>query len=119
MEYHRGRFIEVEKLPEESLEDLCKKICKENNITMCWDIEDCSSYLTYTEALLDVRYKEYFVVKERLFKILEDYRIEEDAFTVTRLDNGEYSFSGGFYNGGACLHEILEDGVINILESDN
>ena len=112
MEFHRGILREVERLHGEDLEDLCKRLCKEQNISEPLDADD-----NYEDNLLNKSMREYVSVNERLFKMVEHKHFEEDNFIITKLDNGDYLFSGGFYNGGTCLSECIEENLGALLKN--
>lgn len=46
----------------------------------------------------------------------ECYKSYEDISILTPNNDGTYSYIMQFYNGGACLSEMLEDGIKNIKE---
>lgn len=112
MEFHRGILREVFQLPGEDLENLCKRLCRENNISEPLDADD-----NYEDNLLNKSIEEYFSVNGKLFKMIEHDKIEEDDFIITKSDNGDYLFSGGFYNGGTCLSECIEENLGALLKN--
>ena len=117
MVFCRGIIREVKKLPNETLEDLCERLCEEEDISLYFDEEKrLVRYSNYKEALLNDLYDEYFIVGDKLFKTIEYERIEEDDFGVIKLENGDYLFSGGFYNGGTCLSECIDEKLSELLK---
>lgn len=112
MEFHRGVLREVEGLPGEDLEDLCKRLCKKEGISEPLDADD-----NYEDNLLNKSMEEYISVNGILFEVIEHEKFSEDDFTVTKLSNGDYLFSGGFYNGGTCLSECIEENLEALLKN--
>ena len=73
-----------------------------------------SDYNSYVEYLCDNYYYKFIVIDNKLYEI-NDTEIEEDDFTMEEIRPGYYKYNGGFYNGGTCLHEMLEEFLLEIL----
>jgi len=54
-------------------------------------------------------YEKYFISKSgRIYEILEDEELDEDVREFTNNPDGTIDYIVMFYNGGACLTDILE-----------
>ena len=106
-EYHRGKLRKVLRSKEESLEKQCEKICLLNSYKF-----DQRYHNSWKECLQDEGYSEFIIVKGIIFQIYDHYKDDEAPFIVEQNPDGTYSFHGSFYNGGACLNEMLEEGLL-------
>ena len=107
MERHIGKIRKVD-LGNYTIEEWCEKKCKSIGI----GLDEC--YKSYKEALLTDPYPSIVIeVDSTLWEIIEDNEEEntEDISILTPNNDGTYSYIMQFYNGGACLSEMLEDGI--------
>lgn len=109
--HYSGKLIKINQSPNETLDSLCERICKENKVT-----ERSKYNNNWIEQLLDRFYDDYVVVKDTLFKI-EDKRgldFDYDVFNASVNPDGTINFDVMYYNGGCCLTEALEEALSNI-----
>lgn len=98
-ELHKGTLRKVERNGL-TLEELCEKICKELNIDHYEEYtwyrnlrEECSDYVAYNGELYHI----------------EDEEFEEGTYSsITKNEDGTYSYVEEFWNGGTDLVERLE-----------
>lgn len=98
-ELHKGTLRKVERNGL-ILEELCEKICKELNIDHYEEYtwyrnlrEECSDYVAYNGELYHI----------------EDEEFEEGTYSsITKNEDGTYSYVEEFWNGGTDLVERLE-----------
>lgn len=98
-ELHRGTLRKVERNGL-TLNELCEKICKELHIDHYWEYdwyrnlrEECSDYVAHNGELYRI----------------EDEEFEEGTFhSITKNEDGTYSYIEEFWNGGTDLVECLE-----------
>lgn len=105
----KGKIKEID-LQGKTIEDWCKEYCLEHNMTNKHVNE------SWKEYLFDARWEEFFIVKDRLFQIIEIKELDNSYYTqIDKLEDNTYSFYSTYYNGGTCLQECLEDELENIL----
>jgi len=109
-ENHKGKLRIVPLLDGESLEEQCERICILNSCRF-----DQRYHNTWVDCLIDEAYSEFIIVNNILFEIYDHKRFDDYSFEVTEDPDGTYSFVGSFYNGGTCLSEMLEDGLLQII----
>ena len=104
-----GKFIKVDTLSTETLEDTCMRICMIKGLK---SLEEYTYYDTYEELLLGELYENYFEYNNELYEIVQLKKVDpyEDYINIEKNGN-IYSFDTLYYNGGACLSEILEEGL--------
>lgn len=113
VETYRGRLIKVENgsVPNKwpvSLEELCKKVLKENGFN-----EISKSCKSYEESIYDELDDKYVVLNHTLYEI-EKEELGDDYFcSLKRNKDGSIDFYTQFYNGGTYLNEMLEDELID------
>ncbi len=114
VETYRGKLIKVPNgsVPNVwplSLEELCKKVLKENGFN---EISKCSK--SYTESIYDELDDKYVVLNNTLYEIEKEEIDCDDYFChLKRNEDGSIDFYTQFYNGGTYLNEMLEDGLID------
>lgn len=103
-ELHKGILRKVER-NRLTLEELCEKICKELNI------DYYEGYTWY--RLLRGECSDYVAHNGELYHI-EDEEFEEGTYSsITKNEDGTYSYVEEFWNGGTCLLECLERSLQN------
>lgn len=105
----KGKFKKVD-LQGKSIEEFAKE-------HMLYIKDKLPSYFdSYTEYLIEYYdYKRYFTAKGKLYEITELKDITYDSFCeITENIDETYSFVTSFYDGGTCLSEMLEDGIISL-----
>jgi len=101
MEYHRGKLIPIET---DNIKNYLERYMKENNIELEEYYDDIFEQFDYEDY-------EIKLYNGKIFKV-QDERFDDPYFEEFRLnDNGEIEYLVGFYNGGTCLNEMLEEGV--------
>lgn len=105
----KGTLLEIKS--DMSLEKICRELCNINNFKM----EKCH-HGSWEECLLDYDNggEDYIVLNNKLYKILnfKSMDIYEDYCDITNLGGGVYTFETQFYNGGACLREMLQENFL-------
>lgn len=105
METHVGKFEKVN-LQGLSIEDWCASVCSFLGIPRDKN---------YTDTFLDAFYREYLIVDNALYRIIEDSEIGEDYISIIQPNSdGTYSYVLQFYNGGCGFFAALEE-EINML----
>ncbi len=110
-ETHFGKLRKVEIPANHSIEDWCRERCQDKGIT------EISSYNeSWLEQLRDHLYEKFFVVGEEVWEIIEHIESEDgDDLDVMILNpDGTITFVNQFYNGGTCLSEVIEDGILRL-----
>lgn len=60
----------------------------------------------------DYRDPQYMILDSKIYEILSIHDLESEYFCkVIKHENGEIDFIASWYNGGACLEEVLNDGM--------
>lgn len=108
METHVGKFEKVN-LQGLSIEDWCASVCSFFGIPL----DEYNK--NFTDLFIDVFYKEYLIVDNVLYHIIEDTEVGEDYISIIQPNSdGTYSYVLQFYNGGCGFFEALEE-EINML----
>ena len=50
----------------------------------------------------------------KVYKLVEHVKTEDDIFKFWKNADGSISFAVEFYNGGTCLSEIIEEGILEV-----
>lgn len=109
--HYNGKLVKIDRLPDETLDSLCERICKENKET------ELSKYNhNWVEQLRDKFYDDYVIAKDTLFKIVDvkGLDFDYDVFNASINPDGTINFDVMYYNGGCCLTEALEEALKNI-----
>lgn len=110
IEYHSGKLEIIPMKLDDSLEGQCKRIALKEvpNLDIKYILDNYDSFESFFR---DNFYEEYLILNERIYKIIEHSKSDEDMFDVWENSDGTISFSGSFYNGGTFLNEMIEDGL--------
>lgn len=102
----KGCLKEIKNPKKLSLEELCKEICMKHLLYELPQYDD-----NYQELLLEEKYNQYIILDDKLFSIEELQEIDpyKDYCHIQKNSDGRYFFETQFYNGGACLSEMLEE----------
>lgn len=104
-ELHIGTLKEID-LGELTIEDWCKSKCDELELELYNEDYDWK-YYSYLELLLDT-HPEYKVFHNKLY-ICNDKELGDGEINkVIKNPDGSISYTLQFYNGGACLDDMLE-----------
>lgn len=120
IELHKGiiKKVDTEGL---SVEDWIKryvdKYAKENpNSWVTRHINDPE--FDYKQGFLDITWDQnYIITKKHIFRAYDE-KLDYDFVDIQENANGTYSYRTQFYNGGACLTEVLEN-KLKELENEN
>ena len=120
IELHKGiiKKVDTEGL---SVEDWIKryvdKYAKENpNSWVTGHINDPE--FDYKQGFLDITWDQnYIITKKHIFRAYDE-KLDYDFVDIQENANGTYSYRTQFYNGGACLTEVLEN-KLKELENEN
>jgi len=63
-------------------------------------------YDDYLDMIHSLYYNEYYVFNNQLFKVEKED--STDMCRVKKNEDGTFDFTANFYNGGACLSEVLD-----------
>lgn len=106
--HYKGILIEMEKLKNETLENQCKRLL--NNVEL-------SDYCdTYQEMFEDEFYQQYFIFNNIIYKVdnKQDIDPDDSIFIANKNENGTIEFEVKYYNGGCSFNEALEEALENM-----
>lgn len=104
VESYTGKLVPVE-MHGLTLEEKCQELCTADTLP------------SYTESWLEELYDEYYkqyhysAALDTLFVVEKEPFDPESVLQMEQQEDGTYSFMVSFYNGGASLNEMLEDGL--------
>jgi hypothetical protein len=103
METHIGKMRRIE----------CTSQEEKATELMASEGKERPSYCATNLEWLLSEYDEYVSTPTELWKVIEDNELDgdDDINNLTENEDGTISFVTRFYNGGACLTEMLEDGL--------
>lgn len=109
--HYTGKLKPIYRLPNETFEDLCKRILKENGYTKL-----STWFSTYEEMLSDELYGEYVIVNKNLYQIIEKHNkdTEFDIFNAHLNKDGTIDYEIMYYNGGCSFQEAIEYSLENM-----
>ena len=107
-ENKRGKLVPMYRDVCCSLAEKCRKLANEKG----WDIEE---YYDYKEMIAEEGYKTHHIFNGQLFEIIsEDIDPYSEIAEGVIMPDGSIEFVLRWYNGGACMHKMLDDmNVIN------
>lgn len=105
-EFHHGiiELIPYKDLGYETVEDYCKQICCDSNIT-------CG---TYTDYVKENYYEKYLINGDKIYVIVDTSEEPGHFMNIQRVGPDKYSYATEFYNGGTCLSEMLKEAIENV-----
>lgn len=104
-ETHIGKLRRVE-LNGLELETWAEQKCKELKLKN-------KGYSSWAECLFDETYEKYFKINGEVWEAFDHRQFEEDDIDEFELQpDGTIVFMTQFYNGGTCLAEVVEEGII-------
>lgn len=106
-EYHKGKLKRTSVFGDETLEEQCKRLCIDNSYVFDERYHD-----SWKKCLQYEGHGKFIIVADHIFEIYDHTKDDEDFFIVEENPDGTYSFHGSFYNGGTCLNEMLEEGLL-------
>jgi hypothetical protein len=110
VETHYGKLRKVVIGEKYTIEQWCQEKCKEKDIT-----ELASYNHSWIEQFMDEFYEKYFIVNEEVWEVIEHIESSEsDVDIMIPNEDGTITFLQQFYNGGTCLSEVIEEGIIKL-----
>lgn len=105
MVHYSGKLQLVEKLPNETLEEQCERILKENKYLAL--SKYCDSW---REMLCDKLYEQYMIAYGEVYKVIEkNHRdMDEDIFDACENTDGTIDYEVMYYDGGCSFNEAIE-----------
>ena len=106
IEHYKGRIRKEEKLPGESLEDLCKRIANQHGfyeLTRWCD--------TWEELVMDELYKRCAIVDDELFLVENKKHVNDmqDVFYASKNNDGSINFEVLYYNGSISFNDAIRN----------
>ena len=100
-EAHIGKIRKVDVLEDETFEQICLRL---------WLAEGEKEELYDKGELFDEYSEKYMRLNGEVWEVIEDKEFDpEDSYCeLTFNEDGSVSYSSVFYNGGACLAEMIE-----------
>ena len=105
MVHYTGKITPVGKLPNETLEEQCKRILAKYNYL------DLNTYCdSWREMLCEELYERYVIAGGELYKVVEkNYKdMDEDIFNAHENEDGTIDYEVMYYNGGCSFNEAIE-----------
>lgn len=101
--YYVGKIKKIEG----SVEEICKKIHKEDLPTEYYD--------SWEELIAEEYYNDFVIINDSVYKILEktDKDLYGDIFKSRETEDGIIEFEVLYYNGGCGFEEALEKALNN------
>lgn len=102
---YTGKIAPVGKLPNETLEEQCKRILAEHNYF------ELNGYCdSWREMLNEELHERYVVACGEVYKVIEkNYKaIDDDIFNARDNGDGTIDYEVMYYNGGCSLDEAIE-----------
>lgn len=111
MVHYIGKLQLVEKYPNETLDELCKRVLSGYNY-----IKLNSCYDSWVEMLCDELYGRYVIADENVYKVIEkNYKdMNEDIFNAHDNKDGTIDYEVLYYNGGCSFDEAIEYAIDNM-----
>ena len=110
-ETHVGKLKLIFTGTEEQIEEFCK-----SKIKGSFGFLD-DDYDTYIEMFYDVFYKEFVIINNSIYEIIEDTYLDyNEIFEASLNEDGTISYVCSYYNGGCCFSEALEECLNNLKE---
>ena len=112
--YETGKIKLVEKKPNETLEEQCKRILEKHNKDT-----ELSFYDSYVEMFSDEFYYEYIILNNNIYKIIELNDLDYDnIYELHDNKDGTMNFVLSYYNGGESFDEAMEEAFERMKEND-
>lgn len=109
--HYTGKLEAVDTLPDESLEEQCKRILAEYNYF------ELNSYCdSWEEMLCDELYERYIIANDNVYKVVEknNKSDEYDIFNANQNLDGTIDYEVMYYNGGCSFNEAVERALENM-----
>ena len=105
MVHYTGKITPVGKLPNETLEEQCKRILAEHNYF------ELNGYCdSWREMLYEELYERYVIACGEVYKVIEKNHkgIDDDVFNAHDNGDGTIDYEVMYYDGGCSLNEAIE-----------
>ena len=103
-EAYKGKLYPVPLLDSGGMEGTAKLILEQGGV------QEPSSYSeTYLEELMDWGYGEYYVTKDRIYRISKEEVYTSERFSGREHIDGVVDFDVIYYNGGCSFNDALEE----------
>lgn len=111
MVHYSGKLQLVDKLPNETLEEQCKRILAKHNYF------ELDSYCdSWREMLYEELYERYVIANNTIYEVVEKKHrsIDEDIFEAHANLDGSIEYEVMYYNGGCSFNEAIEEALENL-----
>ena len=99
--------IKLVPFADKTLDELCEYICKIRGVSKPNDF-----YGGWIDQSQEELYDDYIIIDECLYCIIDKEYLQYEGFEfASKNEDGSINFFVQFYNGGACLSEVIEDAV--------
>jgi hypothetical protein len=113
-EHHIGKLRKVVINEGYSIEDWCREKCQDAGIPTIPEHYD--SWQETLKFHLDL-YETYFFVNDVVWEVFDHTEFDDDIYEMVPNADGTVSFIMSFYNGGTCLSECIEEGLLKLNKS--
>lgn len=109
--HYTGKIEKVNNILNETLEELCERVLKENGYT-----ELGKYYDSWEKMLFEELYEKYVIANGEIYKVIEKtYRsIDEDIFEAHDNRDGTINYEVMYYNGGCSFNEAIKEAISNM-----
>lgn len=110
--HYTGKIKLIERLPNETLEEQCKRIAMKHGIQEIPKYSD-----SWCETICyDLDGEGYVLLEDEIYEVLErDYHdLEDDIFEAHENSDGTIEYNVLYYNGGCGFSEALEYALSNM-----
>lgn len=111
---YTGTLIPVEKLDNESLEMLCRRILMNEGYLLLK-----APYSSWEEMLSEKFYDKYIIANDTVYEIMKKIQLDadDDIYEASANPDGTITYDVQFYNGGCSFEEAVAM-VIDDIETD-
>ena len=114
MVHYSGKLEVVDTLPDETLEEQCKRILAKHNYF------ELDSYCdSWREMLCEELYERYVIANDTIYEVVEKKHrsIDEDIFEAHANLDGSIEYEVMYYNGGCSFNEAIEYALEDMKQS--
>lgn len=109
-----GKLKLIPKLPNETLEDQCKRVFCERFRQVdkpFWD--------SWQEDLEEVGYRKFVIHQDDIYEVIQMKDLDDlDIFNMSKNNDGTFDFTLSYYNGGCCFSEAIGYAFENMEENN-
>ena len=109
--HYTGKLQLVHKIPNETLEEQCKRILTEHNYF------ELNGYCdSWREMLCEELYERYVISCGEVYKVIEKNHkgMDNDVFNAHDNKDGTIDYEVMYYNGGCSFNEAIEIALENM-----